>query len=83
MPSLYLGPLVAKSAFEKMLPSYFVLGVDKSSEYGFSVVGIHLKLWIVKSSPDALDQNEGKVELSVVSSQSLSKSTKQFVAPCD
>ena len=78
MTSLNLGPLVAESAFEKMLLSYFVLGVDKSSEYGFSVVGIHLKLWIGKGSPDSLNQNEGKgkVELSVVSGQSLSKGTR-------
>ena len=81
MTSLNLGPLTAESSFEKMLPSYFVLGVDKSSEDGFSVVGIHLKLWIGKSSPDALDQNEGEVELSVVSGQSLSKSANQLCAP--
>ena len=76
-----MGPLVAELAFEKMLPSYFVLGVDKSSEYGFSVVEIHLKLWIGESTPDALDQNEGEVELSVVSGQRLSKSANQLVAP--
>ena len=45
--SLNLGPLVAESAFEKMLPSYFVLGVDKSSEDEFLVFWIHLRLWIV------------------------------------
>ena len=71
-----LGPLTAELAFEKMLPSYFVLQVDKSSEDGFSVVGIHLKLWIGLGSPDALDQNESDVGLSVVDGQSLSKSAK-------
>ena len=83
MSSLYLGPLAAESAFEKMLPSYFVLGgVDKSSEDGFSVVGVHLKLWIGKSTPDSFsDHNEGKVELSVVSGQSIANHAKQLVAP--
>ena len=81
MTSLNLGPLAAESSFEKMLPSYFVLGVDKSSEYGSSIVRIHLKLWIGKGSPDSLKQNEGDVELNVVSGQRLSKSAKQLVAP--
>ena len=81
MKSLHLGPLIAESAFEKMLPSYFVLWVDKSSEDGFLVVGIHLKLWIGEGFPDFLDQNESEVELSVVDGQNLSKSAKQLVAP--
>ena len=81
MPSLNLDPLAAESAFERMLPSYFVLGIDKSSEDGFLVVGIHLKLWMGKSSPDALDQNECEVELSAVSGQGLSKGAKQLVVP--
>ena len=76
MSSLNLSPLIAGVSFEKMLPSYFVLQVDKSSEDGFSVVGIHLKLWIGLGSPDALDQNESDVGLSVVDGQSLSKSAK-------
>ena len=59
-----LSPLSAEASFEKMLPSYFVLGVDESSEYGFSIVGIHLK--------NSLDQSESKVELSVMDCQSLS-----------
>ena len=47
-PSLNLSPLIAEAPFDEMFPSYFVLGIDKSSEdAGFSVlVGIHLKLSI-------------------------------------
>ena len=74
--SLNLGPLIAEVAFEEMLASYFVLGIDKSSEDGFSVVGIHLKLWIGKGSPNSLNQNESEVELSVVDGKSLSKSAE-------
>ena len=82
VPGLYLCPLAAESSFEKMLPSYLVLGVDKSSEYGFSFVEVPLKLWIGESTSDSLDQNEGEVELSVaVSGQSLAKSAEQLVAP--
>ena len=43
--ALYLGPMEAKSAFEKMLPSDFVLGVDEhSKDGGFAIVRIHLEV---------------------------------------
>ena len=71
-----LSPLIAEAAFEEMSPTCFVLGVDESSEDGFSIVGIHLKVWIGEGSPDSLNQNESKVELSVGDDQSLSNSTK-------
>ena len=48
MSSLNLSPLIAEAAFEKMLPSDFVLGIDESSEDGFSIVGIHLKVLVGK-----------------------------------
>ena len=35
---------MAEASFEKMLPSYFALGVDESSEDGFSIVRIHLEV---------------------------------------
>ena len=41
--SLDLGPLFAEEAFEKMLPSDFVLGVDERSDDGFAIVGAHLE----------------------------------------
>ena len=67
MSSLNLSPLIAEAAFEKMLPSYFVLGIDESSEDGFSIVGIHLKVLVGKGSRDSfLDQNESKVDFSVM-----------------
>jgi hypothetical protein len=48
--SLDLSPLFAESSLEKVLPSDFVLGVDKGSKDRFSVVGIHLKVLIGKSA---------------------------------
>ena len=72
MTSLGLSPLIAESAFERMLPSYFVLRIDESSEDGFSIVGIHLKALVGKGTPDSLYQNEREVELSVMDGQSLS-----------
>ena len=53
--------MFAESTFEEMLPSYSVLGVNEGSEHWFSVVGIHLKLWIGDGSSDSLDQNECEV----------------------
>ena len=66
MSSLNLSPLIAEASFEKMLPSYFVLGIDESSEGGFLIIRIYLKLWVGKGSMDALDQNKSEVELSVM-----------------
>ena len=45
MSSLNLSPVIAELAFEKMLSSYAILGVDdKSSEDGSGIVGINLKV---------------------------------------
>ena len=70
--SLNLSPLIAGVSFEKMLPSYFVLRIDESSEDGFLVVGIHQKVLVGEGSPDSLDKNESEAELSVMDDQSLS-----------
>ena len=70
MSSLNLNPLIAEASFEKMLPSYFVLIIDKSSEDGFSIVRIHLKVLVGKGFPDSLDQDESKVRLSEMYGQS-------------
>ena len=70
--------MIAEAAFEKMLPAYFVLGVDKNSEEGFLVVGIHLKMLVGGDSLDALNQNESEVKLGVVDGQSLSKSPRKL-----
>ncbi len=43
---LYLSPMNAKLAFEKMLPSDVVLGVGESSKGWFSIVGIHLEVLV-------------------------------------
>ena len=72
MSSLNLSPLIAEAAFDKMLPTYFVLGMEKSSEDGFLIVGIHLKMLVGEGSPDSLDQDESEVKLSVMDGQSLS-----------
>ena len=55
--SLNLSPLIAEAAFEKMLPTYFVLGINESSVDGFfAIVGIHLKVLVGEGSPpDALE----------------------------
>ena len=59
--SLDLGPLLAEAAFEKTLPSDFVLGVDKHSEDGFAIVGIHLEVFVGQSASwNALWWNEMK-----------------------
>ena len=55
MSSVNLGPAIAESAFEKMLPSYAVLGIDESSEDGFAIVGIHLKVLVGEGSLNALE----------------------------
>jgi hypothetical protein len=52
--ALDLGPMEAKSAFEKMLPSDFVLGVDDSAEGGFAIVGIHLEVLVREGASNSL-----------------------------
>ncbi len=64
--ALNLGPMEAESSFEKVLPAYFVLGVDESSKDGFSVVGIHLEVLVCEGASNALDEDESKIELRVI-----------------
>lgn len=46
------------------------MGTDESSEDGFAILGVHLKVLVSEGFPDALDQNESEVEeLSVMDSQ--------------
>ena len=76
MSSLSLSPLIAEAVLKKMLPSYFVLGIDESYEDGFSIVGIHLKVLVGEGSPDSLDQDESEVKLSVMDGQGLAQGLK-------
>jgi hypothetical protein len=49
-----LSPLFAEASFEQMVPSNFVLRVDKGSEQGFAVVRVHLKAVVGKSAANTL-----------------------------
>ena len=57
MSSLNLSPVIAELAFEKMLPSYAVLGVDEGSVDRFAIVGIHLKWVVGKGALNALKED--------------------------
>ena len=81
MSSPNLSSLIAEAAFEKMLPSNSCLGIDESSEDGFLIVGIHLKVLVGKGAPDSLDQNENEVKLSAMDGQSLAQGAKELFAP--
>jgi hypothetical protein len=52
--TLNLGPMEAESAFEKMLPSDFVLGVDEHSKDGFAIIRIHLEVLVREGASNAL-----------------------------
>ena len=81
MSSLNLSPLIAEASFEKMLPSYFVLGIDESSEDGFLIVRNHLEVLVGEGSADSLDQDEREVELrSGMDGQSLAQGSQELFA---
>jgi hypothetical protein len=81
MSSLNLSPLFAELTFEKMLPSDFVLGIDKGSKDRFSVVGIHLEVLIGESVWNALWQNESKIKLCGIGDKCVTQVAEELGTP--
>jgi hypothetical protein len=70
---LNLGPLLAEAAFEEMLPSDFVLGVDESAKYWFTIVGVHLEVLVGERASDTLDKDEGEIELGMIGGKGIAE----------
>ena len=65
-----------------MLPSNLVLGVDKHSEDGLVIVGIHRKVLVGEGALNALNvlkkENESKIELGVMDGKGIAQGSKEL-----
>ena len=78
---MHLGPVIAEAAFEEMVPSDFVLGVDEHAKDGFTIVGIHLEVLVGESASNSLAKYEGEIELGMIVGKGIAQGAEKLFTP--